>query len=590
MFILENGAAFNDTAQLDPAYKYQANNPTAVYENAALIWDNFAPKFYVVVKQSNNYLSYVDDALNVNYGFSWKGSDGHYIGQVYNVDFTAKTFDLSIYTDVSHTNVSFTDLNDFYRQTFNHYPSDITGEYKSDYTVLYVGTVYVTTNYETIDYERSPEYIGYQSYESVATDNVWYDSANYLWHGGLTGYYPTGVKFKPWYTDFDGNKAYVDPIYIQVYDGGQTVSQGSEINVIFADNDRSGESISSEVYIQYKGFSVSDAGLYDTYGYPTRFYTENSDNYYHYYIDDGNLHQVYYESGVEGADINLGAYTDALLLNTISDKYVYGSRGEFMRLTPNLIKSSGYLSQALSTEEEEPPVPPTPTGNKTIYRRRDGVLKEIIPIEDTRTDGGLVAYNDTTDSLETTDTATLANLTVTDTAEINHATIVTEEDIHSEADFIELRVGNPLPTPSTGSGIQINNYNGQGDDLNLITTADGTLRLGEPGDEEPILTRDESTNLANGAPLVWDAANLRAITSSTTDGNKVLKSVKNSTTGVVTYEWSSSGSGAVWRGTQAQLAAALLITDPNDENYIPNNAMIIVTDADEEYLTDEEVQ
>jgi hypothetical protein len=184
---------------------------------------------------------------------------------------------------------------------------------------------------------------------------------------------------------------------------------------------------------------------------------------------------------------------------------------------------------------------------------------------------------------------TVENLTVTDTASINHAVIVTEEDIHSEDDYIELRVNNPLPTPSTGSGFRVKNYDGNNHDLELTTDSSGTFRIGGGNlSMQPLLTRDEAAQMVNGAPLVWNAAANKAQTTSTTDGNKVLKSVKNSQTGVVSYEWSSSGSGAVWRGTQAQLTAALLITDPNDEAYIPNNAMIIITDADETYLIGEE--
>jgi hypothetical protein len=152
-----------------------------------------------------------------------------------------------------------------------------------------------------------------------------------------------------------------------------------------------------------------------------------------------------------------------------------------------------------------------------------------------------------------------------------------------------LRVNNPLPTPSTGSGFKVKNYDGNNNDLELTTDSSGTFRIGDGNlSMQPLLTRDEAAQMVNGAPLVWNAAANKAQTTSTTDGNKVLKSVKNSQTGVVSYEWSSSGSGAVWRGTQAQLTAALLITDPNDEAYIPNNAMIIITDADETYLIGEE--
>lgn len=263
-----------------------------------------------------------------------------------------------------------------------------------------------------------------------------------------------------------------------------------------------------------------------------------------------------------------------------------------------------------STATDVPPAPPVVTYDKPLIYNSDldcieKSLSNIEVVGDFKagsiTTPELNANEITTPSLTATeatiDDLTVNNpvenlravdLTVTDTATINHATIVTEEDIHSEADFIELRVGNPLPTPSTGSGFKVKNYDGDDEDLELVTDSSGTFRIGAENQLQPILTRDEEADLSNGAPLVWNAAQHKAQTSSTPDGNKVLKSVKDSVTGVVTYEWSSSGSGAVWRGTQAQLTTALAITDPNNEAYIPNNAMIIVTDAADTYLTGEE--
>ena len=40
--------------------------------------------------------------------------------------------------------------------------------------------------------------------------------------------------------------------------------------------------------------------------------------------------------------------------------------------------------------------------------------------------------------------------------------------------------------------------------------ADGTAYVGDVGDEQPLLTRDEAENLTDGQVLIWDANNLKA--------------------------------------------------------------------------------
>lgn len=121
------------------------------------------------------------------------------------------------------------------------------------------------------------------------------------------------------------------------------------------------------------------------------------------------------------------------------------------------------------------------------------------------------------------------------------------------------------------------------DKQNLIYYRSLTILEIDDESNQPILTREEADNLADGAPLVWGSENNRAITSSTDSGNQVLKSVMNED-GSISYEWGSSGSGSVWRGTREELDEALSITDPNNENYIPNNALLIVTDSEQTYL------
>lgn len=125
----------------------------------------------------------------------------------------------------------------------------------------------------------------------------------------------------------------------------------------------------------------------------------------------------------------------------------------------------------------------------------------------------LTATEATIDDLTVTnpvENLTVENLTVTDTAAINHATIVTEEDIHSEADFIELRVGNPLPTPSTGSGFKVKNYDGNNNDLELVTDSSGTFRIGAGTVTET--KTDQYAVLRNGDYYISDGNILRVAT------------------------------------------------------------------------------
>lgn len=72
--------------------------------------------------------------------------------------------------------------------------------------------------------------------------------------------------------------------------------------------------------------------------------------------------------------------------------------------------------------------------------------------------------------------------------------------------------------PGEVSGININNYDGNGTSLQLGVDSEGTLRIGTDigtsgGNNEPILTRSESNDLEDGHILVWDAANYKAVDS-----------------------------------------------------------------------------
>lgn len=63
------------------------------------------------------------------------------------------------------------------------------------------------------------------------------------------------------------------------------------------------------------------------------------------------------------------------------------------------------------------------------------------------------------------------------------------------------------------TGIEAINYDGANNGR-LAFDSKGVARVGDVGDEQPLLTRDEEANLTTGQVLVWDGTNLRAIGSS----------------------------------------------------------------------------
>ena len=85
------------------------------------------------------------------------------------------------------------------------------------------------------------------------------------------------------------------------------------------------------------------------------------------------------------------------------------------------------------------------------------------------------------------------------------------QHVFSTNDYIVMRDG-ALVGLAVGdySGFQVKKYDGTNDGR-LVIDRDGTARVGDVNDEQPLLTRDESADMTDAAPLVWDAANSKAI-------------------------------------------------------------------------------
>ena len=85
------------------------------------------------------------------------------------------------------------------------------------------------------------------------------------------------------------------------------------------------------------------------------------------------------------------------------------------------------------------------------------------------------------------------------------------EQIYTTDDYIIMRDG-ALAGLGSGdySGFQVKKYDGTNDGR-LVIDNTGTARVGDVGDEQPLLTREESADLSNGEVLTWDAVNSKAV-------------------------------------------------------------------------------
>lgn len=111
------------------------------------------------------------------------------------------------------------------------------------------------------------------------------------------------------------------------------------------------------------------------------------------------------------------------------------------------------------------------------------------------------------------------------------------EQVYSKNDYIVMRDEAVSGLASgTYSGFQVKKYNGS-DDARLVVDNEGVARVGDLNNEQPLLTRDETADLTDGAILAWDATGQKAKTDLGTIGSdtKPLKIV-NGEPVPVTYD------------------------------------------------------
>lgn len=136
-----------------------------------------------------------------------------------------------------------------------------------------------------------------------------------------------------------------------------------------------------------------------------------------------------------------------------------------------------------------------------------------------------------------TDVNMVGNLTIRGNITQNGSAYETHaEKIYTTKDYIYLREGaTGALSPGDYTGMEAEKYDGTNNGR-LVFDSSGTARVGDVGDEEPLLTRDESADMTDGALLRWDGANYKAVSNTETFCKKYSGSAS-----VATSSWAASG-------------------------------------------------
>lgn len=104
------------------------------------------------------------------------------------------------------------------------------------------------------------------------------------------------------------------------------------------------------------------------------------------------------------------------------------------------------------------------------------------------------------------------NLTVSGNISQHGEAYITEaEKVESKDDYIVMRHGNTSALAAGDySGFEVENYDGAGNNLRLVVDNKGVARVGDTGDEQPLLTRVEDSNLFLGSLMLWNDETKRA--------------------------------------------------------------------------------
>lgn len=115
------------------------------------------------------------------------------------------------------------------------------------------------------------------------------------------------------------------------------------------------------------------------------------------------------------------------------------------------------------------------------------------------------------------------------------------EQLYSTKDYILMRDGAVTGLASGAmSGLEIIKYDGT-NNLRLAADSSGVARIGDVGDEQPLLTRAEAADLTDGDPLCWDSAGQKAVPFTIAAGQNIT--IAPQTHGI---EISAAGGGGTW--------------------------------------------
>ena len=115
------------------------------------------------------------------------------------------------------------------------------------------------------------------------------------------------------------------------------------------------------------------------------------------------------------------------------------------------------------------------------------------------------------------------------------------EQLYSTKDYILMRDGAVTGlAPGAMSGLEIIKYDGT-NNLRLAADSSGVARIGDVGDEQPLLTRAEAADLTDGDPLCWDSAGQKAVPFTIAAGQNIT--IAPQTHGI---EISATGGGGTW--------------------------------------------
>ena len=96
------------------------------------------------------------------------------------------------------------------------------------------------------------------------------------------------------------------------------------------------------------------------------------------------------------------------------------------------------------------------------------------------------------------------------------------EQLYTTKDYILMRDGAVTGlAPGAMSGLEVIKYDGT-NNLRLAADASGVARIGDVGDEQPLLTRAEAADLTDGDPLCWDSTDQKAVPFTIAAGQNIV--------------------------------------------------------------------